>query len=90
MERERCQEARIKPGIVVRIFDQELSEKNCGFERVWIFGVIGRSHSREPGYHLFWLTPHLMTITEDPIPVCIPAALVVIPNHLLPEEYHLD
>ena len=31
-----------------------------------------------------------MTITEDPIPVRISAALIVIPNHLLPEEYHLD
>ena len=84
------EEARIKPGTAVRIFDQELSEKNYGFERVWIFGVIGRPHSREPGYHLFWLTPHLMTITEDPIPVRISAALIAIPNHLLPEEYHLD
>ena len=47
------EEPKIRPGTVVRIFDQELSERNYGFEKVWIFRVIGRPHSCEPGYHFF-------------------------------------
>ena len=82
--------AKLRPGMAVRLFDEELSERNYGFENVWIFGVIGRAYGREPGYHIYWLETHLLTITRDPIPVCISAALIAIPNHLLPEKHHLN
>src|ERR1700683_1258909 len=81
---------RLKPGMAVRLFDEKLSEKNHGFEMGWIFGVIGKPYGREPGYHIFWLEPHLFTITRHPIPVCILDAVIAIPNHLLHEEYHFS
>ena len=55
--------ARLEPGMGVRLFDEGLGEKNYGFEKVWLFGIIGRPYGREPGYHVFWLEPHLFTIT---------------------------
>src|SRR6202020_1662175 len=82
--------ARLEPGMGVRLFDEGLGEKNYGFEKVWLFGIIGKPYSREPGYHIFWLESHLFTIMQHPIPVRIPAALITIPNHLLPEWYYVD
>ena len=81
---------KLEPGITIRLYDQGLSERDFGFERVWLFGKIEEVYCREPGYHLFRLTPHLFTITEDPIPVRISAPVIAIPNHLLPESYHID
>jgi hypothetical protein len=74
----------------VWLFDEGLSRKNHGFEKVCIFGIIGKPYSREPGYHIYWLEPHLFTITQHPIPVCIPAALIAIPNHLLSEKHYFS
>src|ERR1700683_1794054 len=82
--------AKLGPGMAVQLFDEELSEKNYGFKNVWIFGIISRAYGCEPGYHIYWLEPHLFTITWDPIPVRIPAVLITIPNHLLPERHHLN
>src|SRR6202522_4636469 len=81
--------ARLEPGMGVQLFDEGLGEKNYGFEKVWLFGIIGRPYGREPGYHVFWLEPHLFTITRHPIPVRISTALIGIPN-LLPERYYLS
>ena len=55
--------ARLEPGMAVRLFDEGLSEKNYGFEKVWLFGIIKRPYGQEPGYHVFWLELHLFTIT---------------------------
>jgi hypothetical protein len=74
----------------VQLFDEGLSEKNYEFEKVWLFGIIGQPYGWEPGYHVYWLKPHLFTITQHPIPVRIPAMLIAIPNDLLPERYHLN
>jgi hypothetical protein len=82
--------AKLESGMGVRLFDEGLGKKNYGFENVWLFGIIGRAYSQEPGYHVFWLEPHLFTITQHPIPVRIPAVLIAIPNHLLPEQYYFD
>ena len=82
--------ARLEPGMAVRLFDEELSEKNYGFEKAWIFGTIGEPYGREPGYHIFWLDPHLFTITQHPIPVHTPPVLIAIPNRLLAKQYYLD
>ena len=81
---------KLEPGTTIWLYDQGLSERDFGFERVWLFGKIGEVYCREPGYHLYRLTPHLFTITEDPIPVHISAPLIAIPSHLLPESYHID
>ena len=54
--------AKLEPGMGVQLFDEGLGEKNYGLEKVWLFGIIGRPYSREPGYHVFWLEPHLFTI----------------------------
>src|ERR1700683_5434681 len=81
---------KLEPGTTIWLYDQGLSERSFGFERVWLFGKIGEVYCREPGYHLYRLTPHLFTITEDPIPVSISAPLIVIPNLLLLESYHSD
>jgi len=81
---------KLEPGMGVRLFDEGLGEKNYGFEKGWLFGIIGKPYGREPGYHVFWLEPHLFTITRHPIPVRIPAALIAIPNHLLPERYYFS
>ena len=53
--------ARLEPGMGVRLFDEGLSRMNYGFEKVWIFGIIGKPYGREPGYHIYWLEPHLFT-----------------------------
>ena len=53
---------KLEPGMGVWLFDEGLGESNYGFEKVWLFGIIGRPYSREPGYHVFWLEPHLFTI----------------------------
>ena len=55
--------AKLEPGMGVQLFDEELGEKNYGFEKVWLFGIIRRPYGQEPGYHIFWLEPHLFTIT---------------------------
>src|ERR1700734_3941520 len=81
---------KLEPGMGVQLFDEGLGEKNYGFEMVWLFGIIGRPYGREPGYHVFWLEPHLFTTMQHPIPVRIPAALIAILNHLLPEWYYVD
>jgi len=81
---------KLEPGTTIRLYDQGLSKRDFGFEKVWLFGKIEEVYCREPGYHLYRLTPHLLTITEDPIPVHISAPLIVIPNHLLSESYHID
>jgi hypothetical protein len=47
----------------VQLFDKGLSRKNYGFEKVWIFGIIRKPYGWEPGYHIYWLEPHLFTIT---------------------------
>ena len=36
--------ARLEPGMGVRLFDEALGEKNYGFEKVWLFGIIRVSH----------------------------------------------
>ena len=54
--------AKLELGMGVRLFDEGLGEKNYGFEKVWLFGIIGEPYGREPGYHVFWLEPHLFTI----------------------------
>ena len=36
--------AKLEPGMAVRLFDEGLSEKNHGFEKVWIFGIIGKPY----------------------------------------------
>ena len=82
--------ARLEPGMGVRLFDEGLSRMNYGFEKVWIFGIIGKPYGREPGYHIYWLEPHLFTITQHPVPVHIPAALIAIPNRLLPEKHYFS
>src|SRR3984885_13883246 len=41
--------AKLEPGMGVRLFDEGLGEKNYGFEKVWLFGIIGRPYGREPG-----------------------------------------
>ena len=82
--------ARLEPGMGVRLFDEGLGKKNYGFEKVWLFGIIGRPYSQEPGYYVFWLEPHLFTITQHPIPVRIRAALIAIPNCLLPEWHYFN
>ena len=81
---------KFEPGMGVWLFDEELGEKNYGFEKVCLFGIIRRPYGWEPGYHVFWLKPHLFTIRRHPILVRIPTALITIPNHLLPEQYHFD
>jgi hypothetical protein len=45
--------AKLELGMGVRLFDEGLGEKNYGFEKVWLFGIIGEPHGREPGYHVF-------------------------------------
>ena len=89
-ERRVSEWARLKPGMAVQLFDKGLSEKNYGFEKAWIFGVIGEPYGWEPGYHIFWLDSHLFTITQHPIPVCTPPVLIAIPNHLLAEQYYIN
>jgi hypothetical protein len=54
--------AMLEPGMGVQLFDEGLGEKNYGFEKVWLFGIIGKPYGHEPGYHIFWLEPHLFTI----------------------------
>src|SRR6202044_983462 len=82
--------ARLEPGMGVWLFDEGLSRKNYGFEKVWIFGIIGKPYGWEPGDHIYWLEPHLFTITQCPIPVRILATLIVIPNHLLLEKHYFS
>jgi hypothetical protein len=36
------------------------------------------------------LEPHLFTITQQPIPISISAALIAIPNHLLFKKHHFS
>ena len=54
---------KLEPGMGVQLFDEGLGKKNYGFKKVWLFGIIERPYSGEPGYHVFWLEPHLLTIT---------------------------
>ena len=82
--------AKLEPGMEVQLFDEGLGKKNYGFEKVWLFGIIRRPYGQEPGYHIFWLEPHLFTITRHPIPVRIPASLIAIPNRLLPEQHYFN
>ena len=77
--------AKLELGMGVWLFDEGLSKKNYGFEKVCIFGIIGKPYGWEPGYHVYWLEPHLFTIMQHPIPVSIPATLIAIPNYLLPK-----
>ena len=49
--------AKLEPGMGVQLFDEGLSKRNYGFEKVWLFGIIGRPYGWEPGYHIFWLEP---------------------------------
>src|SRR6202042_2461652 len=44
--------ARLEPRMGVQLFDERLGEKNYGFEKVWLFGIIGRPYSWEHGYQL--------------------------------------
>src|SRR6202451_1377062 len=55
--------AKLEPGMGVWLFDEGLGERNYGFKKVWLFGTIARPYGQEPGYHIFWLEPHLFTIT---------------------------
>src|SRR6202167_562777 len=41
--------AKLELGMGVRLFDEGLGERNYGFEKVWLFGIIGRPYGREPG-----------------------------------------
>src|ERR1700683_2966645 len=41
--------ARLEPGMGVRLFDEALGEKNYGFEKVWLFGIIRVSHRYTTG-----------------------------------------
>ena len=81
---------KLELGMGVRLLDKGLGEKNYGFKKVWLFWIIRKPYGQKPGYHVFWLDPHLFTIIQHPIPVRIPTALVTILNHLLPEWYHFD
>ena len=40
---------KLEPGMGVWLFDEGLSRKNYGFEKVWIFGIIGKPYGWEPG-----------------------------------------
>ena len=44
---------KLEPGTTIRLYDQGLSERDFGFERVWLFGEIEEVYCREPGYHLY-------------------------------------
>src|ERR1700734_1979411 len=54
---------KLEPGTTIRLYDQGLSEREFGFERVWLFGKIGEVDCQEPGYHLHRLTPVLFTMS---------------------------
>src|ERR1700691_3287411 len=54
---------KLEPGTTIRLYDHGLSERDFGFERVWLFGKIGEVYCREPGCHLHRLTPHLFTMS---------------------------
>ena len=54
---------------------------------VWIFGIIGNVYGQEPGYHVYWLEPHLFTIIQHPIPVCIPPPPLEGSSQLTPQMY---
>src|ERR1700691_1820729 len=82
--------AKLEPGMAVWLYDEKLGKMNYGFKKMWSFGVIGEGYGREPGYQSFWLQPHFFTITCIPIPVCISAALIAIPNHLVTKRHHFD
>jgi len=44
---------KLEPGTAIRLYDQGLSERDFGFERVWLFGKIEEVYCWEPGYHLY-------------------------------------
>jgi hypothetical protein len=50
--------AKLEPGMEVQLFNKGLSRKNYGFEKVWIFKIIGKPYGQESGYHIYWLEPH--------------------------------
>ena len=65
------------------LFNERLSKKNYGFKKVWLFGITRKFYGWKPEYHVYWLEPHLFTITQHPISVRISVAFFAIPNYLL-------
>src|ERR1700685_637356 len=45
--------AKLEPGMGVQLFDEGLGKRNYGSEKVWLFGIIGKPYSQEPGYYVF-------------------------------------
>ena len=74
------------PGALIRLHDTPLSTRDFGFEKPWIFGVVGKALYREIGYHFFELTAHLCVFTGDPHPINITKSIIAIPNILVHEN----
>jgi hypothetical protein len=77
------QETKLWPGSLIRLHDITLSQQNRGFERPWLFGKLGSSARREPGYHIFPVDVDLIIITKTPHIVKCTIAYVAIPNCLI-------
>jgi hypothetical protein len=73
-------ENKLWPGSLVRLHDATLSQLNGSFERPWLFGKLGYSARREPGYHIFPVEVDVFIITKSPHIVKCTVAYVAIPN----------
>jgi hypothetical protein len=71
------------PGSLIRLHDITLSQQNFSFEKPWLYGELGHSSRREPGYHIFPIDVDLFTITQVPYVVNCTIAYIAIPNHLI-------
>jgi hypothetical protein len=80
---------KLGPGAIVRLCDTSLAIRHYGFEKPWLFAVVGRALRREPGYHVFAASPHVCIYTGEPHPINIDHVIIAIPDLLLYEAAKL-
>jgi hypothetical protein len=79
------------PGSFVRIHDTSLSMRGFGFEKPWLFAVIGEGRFREEGFHIFTAKRHLCVYTGTPYPIDTDDVIIIIPNIFVrPDAQLLD
>jgi hypothetical protein len=80
---------RVGPGSIVRLYDTMLATRYFGFEKPWLFGVVGEVIRREQGFHIFTCKPHVCIYTGEPYPIDINHTTIAIPDIFLYNDVRL-